>query len=107
MIKDHLLRLLTPDDDGRAFVDAVLLSASGALHRRRTAAQAPALPPLAWLERWARPWVVAALVGVALAAALPVLPSREAQTAAEAAPPAEALMVMPFVDDVLALAPGN
>lgn len=106
-MEHQLKQLLTPGDDGRAFRDAVLLSASGALHRRRAAAEAAASPPLAWLERWARPWVVAALVGVALAASLPVLPTRETQTVAEAAPAVEALMVMPFVDDVLALAPGN
>jgi len=33
-MKDELKRLLTPADDGRAFTDAVLLRASGALHRR-------------------------------------------------------------------------
>jgi hypothetical protein len=57
---------LTPDDDGRAFTEAVLLRASGALHRRR-AAQAAAGPVVDWLQRWARPWVLAALVGAAVA----------------------------------------
>ena len=33
-MKDELKRLLDPADDGRAFTDAVLFKASGALHRR-------------------------------------------------------------------------
>ena len=52
-MKDLLRTLLTPADDGRAFTDAVLLRASGALHRRRYAE--PASEPV-WslLERWAQ-----------------------------------------------------
>ena len=71
-MNDLLRRLLTPNDDGRAFTDAVLLRAAGALHRRR---RAPATAGLAWtwLETWARPWLIAAIIGVALAIALPEL----------------------------------
>ncbi|HEY2806099.1 MAG TPA: hypothetical protein VGI92_09600 [Gemmatimonadales bacterium] len=73
-----LLEHLTPDDDGRAFTEAVLLRASGALHRRR-AAQTAQRPALEWLAQWARPWVVAALVLVAAATMIPSHPwSRDA-----------------------------
>ena len=65
---------LTPDDDGRAFTEAVLLQASGALHRRRAAAEAAQTPPIDWLARWARPWVVAALVALAVLAIIPTHP---------------------------------
>lgn len=87
-MKDLLRTLLTPADDGRAFTDAVLLRASGALHRRRHAE--PASEPV-WslLERWARPWVVAALLLLAVAAVVP--------TWAPAAPAA-----IPTVDSALA-----
>jgi hypothetical protein len=72
-MNDLLKRLLSPDDDGRAFTDAVLLRAAGALHRRRTAG-AGATGGLAWtwLEAWARPWLIAAIIVLALALALPV-----------------------------------
>jgi hypothetical protein len=75
-MKDMLERHLTPDDDGRAFTDAVLLRASGALHRRRAAA-AQSQGGTLWtlLERWGRPWVIAMLIGIAVAAAVPVLPA--------------------------------
>jgi hypothetical protein len=73
-MNDHLRDLLTPADDGRAFTDAVLFKASGALHRRRAAAESSALPALGWLERWARPWVLAALVLVTLAVLFPNRP---------------------------------
>ncbi len=73
-MNELLKRYLTPDDDGRAFADAVLLRAAGALHRRRTAA-APAGASPAWntLAAWARPWLIAAIVGVGMAIALPTL----------------------------------
>jgi len=66
-MKDMLRDALTPEDDGRAFTDAVLFRAAGALHRRRAAATASPLeaPVLGWLSRWARPWVIAVLVAVA------------------------------------------
>jgi len=74
-MKDHLKRLLTPADDGRAFTDAVLHKASGTLHRRRAAAQAAlaSRPAWEWLAQWARPWLVAAL---AVVAAIAIYPSR-------------------------------
>jgi len=71
-MNDRLRHLLSPDDDGRAFTEAVLLRAAGALHRRRAAAGAAAVP-WAWLEAWARPWLIAAIVGLALAIAVPEL----------------------------------
>jgi hypothetical protein len=72
-MSDLLKRHLEPDDDGRAFTEAVLLRAAGALHRRRTA-HAPAIDePWAALEAWARPWIIAAIVGLALVMALPGL----------------------------------
>lgn len=71
-MKDMLRRSLTPDDDGRAFTEAVMLRASGALHRRRQAAAAGEEPVLGLLAQWARPWLVAALVVLACAALFPV-----------------------------------
>jgi hypothetical protein len=73
-MNDLLKRHLSPPDDGRAFTDAVLLRAAGALHRRRAAAEARGQVP-AWtmLAAWARPWIIAAIVGLGLAIALPVL----------------------------------
>ena len=83
-MNDDMLRShLTPDDDGRAFTEAVLLQASGALHRRRTAADAAQTPAIDWLARWARPWVVVALVAVAVLALVPSHPwSRGRETPA-------------------------
>jgi hypothetical protein len=69
-MKDLLKMHLSPADDGRAFTDAVLLRAAGALHRRRTA-QLAADVPWAWLAAWARPWLIAAIIGLSLALALP------------------------------------
>lgn len=74
-MNDLLRRHLSPEDDGRAFTDAVLLRAAGALHRRRVAHETAEDPAWAWLESWARPWIIAAIVGVALAIALPGLES--------------------------------
>jgi hypothetical protein len=73
-MNDLLRRLLSPDDDGRAFTDAVLLRAAGALHERRAAAWTPGESP-AWsmLAAWARPWLIAAIVGLGMAIALPAL----------------------------------
>jgi len=90
-MKDELKRLLTPVDDGRAFTDAVLLRASGALHRRRAAAQAGAaqLPALEWLAQWARPWLVAALVAAAALAVIPALPRAAMPVDRAAAVPAD------------------
>jgi hypothetical protein len=72
-MNDLLKGLLSPDDDGRAFADAVLLRAAGALHRRRATAEAAGSLAWAWLAAWARPWIIAAIVGLALAIALPGL----------------------------------
>lgn len=77
-MNDLLRRHLEPDDDGRAFTDAVLLRAAGALHRRRAAHEPPAAQPWAALEAWARPWIIAAIVGLAMAIALPGLESGRA-----------------------------
>ncbi|HVM44199.1 MAG TPA: hypothetical protein VMT77_11845 [Gemmatimonadales bacterium] len=70
-MNDDLKLLLAPADDGRAFTEAVLLRAAGALHRRRAAGAAGTVA-WTWLEAWARPWVVAAIILLALALALPV-----------------------------------
>ena len=71
-MNDDLKLLLAPADDGRAFTEAVLLRAAGALHRRRAAAGSAGTVAWTWLEAWARPWVIAAIILLALALALPV-----------------------------------
>jgi hypothetical protein len=83
-MNDLLKRHLSPEDDGRAFADAVLMRAAGALHRRRAAHELAGSPPWAWLEAWARPWLIAAIVGLAVAAAVPGLESQ--RSVAPAAP---------------------
>jgi hypothetical protein len=70
-MKDELRDLLTPADDGRGFTEAVLMRASGALHRRRQLAENE--PVLGWLGAWARPWLIAALVILAALGVLPAL----------------------------------
>jgi len=82
-MNDMFRRYLEPDDDGRAFTEAVLLRAAGALHRRRAAREAAATAPWTALEAWARPWIIAAIVGLALAVAVPGL---EIGSAAPATP---------------------
>jgi hypothetical protein len=74
-MKNLLTIHLSPADDGRAFTDAVLLRAAGALHRRRTAVLAGEGAPWAWLAAWARPWLIAAIIGISLAIVLPGLRS--------------------------------
>lgn len=69
-MKNELRKILEPGDDGRAFTEAVLLQASGALYRRRQNAEA-STQTWGWLERWARPWVVLTLMAGAVALALP------------------------------------
>ncbi len=105
-MKDDLKRLLDPGDDGRAFTEAVLLKASGALYRRRVAAESRS-NAWDWLERWARPWLVAALIIVAVAAAVPLL--RQAPAGARAVDPvAEAsVLAAPQPEDLLAVSLGN
>jgi len=77
-MKDLLKMHLAPEDDGRAFTDAVLMRAAGALHRRRTAHETTESPAWSWLEAWARPWLIAAIVVLALAVALPGLQNADA-----------------------------
>ena len=72
-MKEHLRDLVTPADDGRGFTEAVLMRASGALHRRRQRADG-AEPVWGWLGAWARPWLIAALVILAVLGVLPALP---------------------------------
>ncbi len=105
-MNDQLKRLLDPGDDGRAFTEAVLLKASGALYRRRAAAEARS-NAWDWLERWARPWLVAALVIVAVAAAVPLL--RHAPAAGNAVEPVSEASVLaaPQPEDLLAVSLGN
>lgn len=104
-MKDLLREQLTPDDDGRAFRDAVLMRASGALHRRRQAADTTR-ETWGWLERWARPWLVAAILLLALASALPVLQHRATIAAWE--PVAEAtILAVPQPDVMLAVSYGR
>ena len=81
-MNELLRRHLEPDDDGRAFTEAVLLRAAGALHRRRAAQEAAEALPWTALEAWARPWIIAALVGLALVMALPGLEGARNQTTA-------------------------
>jgi hypothetical protein len=98
-MKHALRRLLDPGDDGRAFTEAVLLKASGALFRRRQAAESRS-SAFDWLERWARPWLVTAVLALGVAAALvPLLPGGADAAAAE---PAEAaLLAAPQPEEML------
>lgn len=105
-LRDYLTDLLAPGDDGRAFTDAVLLRASGALYRRRTAGAAADAPAWAWLERWARPWVVALLVVLSVAIAIPALPSVGSRSQ-QADSGVDALVSSTTPDVVLAAASGN
>jgi hypothetical protein len=111
-MKNELKRLLDPGDDGRAFTEAVLLRASGALYRRRQAVEARA-GAWQWLERWARPWLVAALLVLAVAASLSTLaaPSGAPATATASASPepegAASLLTAPQPEDILAVTLGN
>jgi hypothetical protein len=72
MMDRHLHEHLSPTDDGRGFAEAVLFRASGALARRRVAATEG--PTWSLLEFWARPWLIAALLLLALAVAIPSRP---------------------------------
>lgn len=103
-MKDDLKRVLDSGDDGRAFRDAVLLKASGALYRRRQQQGAGAW---SWLERWARPWLVTAMLAVALAAAaLPFLPRGGAAAALDPVPEAD-LLGVPQPEDMLVVTMGR
>lgn len=102
---EHLHRHLTPADDGRGFTDAVLFRAAGALaRRRRSAAEGPT-----WslLEFWARPWLIAALLLLALAVVIPSSPWSGARTTADAGLAATLLGSATDTDVVLSVALGN
>ncbi|MFI5280874.1 MAG: hypothetical protein ACHQU1_10280 [Gemmatimonadales bacterium] len=106
-MNDRELRdLLGPDDDGRGFTEAVLLRAAGALHRRRAVAAA-SVPAFGWLEQWARPWLVAALLLVALGALAPALPWRETPQTLAAAPADSDAMVASLLPADVAVAVAN
>lgn len=105
-MNEELRSLLNPADDGRGFTDAVLLQASGALARRRAAADSAAGSPWLWLERWARPWVIGALAALALLAVLPAISSPPAGMAS-ADEPTEVLLASPQPDVTLAVAYGR
>ena len=103
-MKDMLGRFLTPDDDGRAFTEAVLIRASGALHRRRAGGAAEGV---LWemLERWARPWVLVTLIGIAIAASARVLPTTG--STADVAVGADAILTSSAPDVALGFSIGN
>ena len=92
-MNEELRKHLTPDDDGRAFTDAVMLRAAGALHRRRAAAEGAQQPAWDWLASWARPWVVASLIAIALITMIPFrTPSNPPRTASAASADSEAMV---------------
>ena len=97
-----LFKSLTPPDDGRAFTDAVLLRAAGALHRRRAAAGADQRPAWDWLALWARPWVVAALMLIAAVTMIPAVPWSRGTVAA--APVTNEAMVASLLPADMAMA---
>lgn len=102
----HLHEHLSPTDDGRGFTEAVLLRASGALARRRAAAAEG--PTWSLLELWARPWLIAALLLLALAVAIPSRPwTAPATAAAEYGPAGILLSDSTGTEVVLSVALGN
>ena len=105
-MKDLLKNFLSPADDGRAFSDAVLHKASGALHRRRAAAQAALAgrPAWEWLAQWARPWVVTALAVLALIAIYPSRPWAPAPAAFAIAPADSDVMITALLPADMAVA---
>ncbi len=106
-MKDDLKRLLDPGDDGSAFTEAVLIKASGALYRRRAGASAMRSNARDWLEAWARPWLVAALIVIVAIASLPLL-ERAPKTAGTVEPAAEAsVLTAPQPEDLLTVSLGN
>jgi hypothetical protein len=106
-VNDELRRLLTPPDDGRAFVEAVLLRASGALYRRRQGGAAVA-PAWELLAAWARPWVLALLLLVAVITVAPLRRQAPAELAVtEDEVRAEALLTASQPEDVFALTRGR
>jgi hypothetical protein len=104
-MNDELKKVLEPDDDGRAFTDAVMLRAAGALHRRRTAALAAEQPPAwDWLASWARPWVVASLVIIAIVTLIPMRSGANAPAAQVAVTADSEAMVASLMPADMALA---
>ena len=101
----HLQRHLTPADDGRGFTDAVLFRAAGALARRRRSAADG--PTWSLLEIWARPWLIAALLLLALAVAIPGSPWGATRATADAGLAASLLGATTDSDVVLSVALGN
>jgi hypothetical protein len=106
-MNDLLRRHLSPDDDGRAFTEAVLLRAAGALHRRRASRARSDGPAWVTLEAWARPWLVAAIVGLALAIAVPELWHQAPEAAAEPSLTADLMGATTGTSYVLAETLGN
>lgn len=102
---EHLHGHLTPADDGRGFTDAVLFRATGALARRRRAAAEG--PTWSLLEFWARPWIIAALLLLALAVVIPSGPWRGTRATADAGLAATLLGATTDSDVVLSVALGN
>lgn len=102
---EHLRRHLTPADDGRGFSDAVLFRAAGALARRRQAAAEG--PTWSLLEFWARPWLIAALLLLTLAVALPSGPWGAPRSTADAGLAASLLGGTTDSDVILSVALGN
>ena len=102
---EHLKRFLTPADDGHGFAEAVLFRASGALARRRLAVVEG--PTWSLLEMWARPWLIAALLLLALAVALPSGPWAAPSPTADAGLAASLLGGTADSDVVLSVAMGN
>lgn len=103
---EHLKAHLTPPDDGRGFTEAVLFRASGALARRRRAVAEG--PTWSLLEIWARPWLIAALLLLAFAIALPGRPwSAPAAASVESGPSGILLSTSNDSEVVLSVALGN
>jgi hypothetical protein len=106
MMDQHLHTHLPPTDDGRGFVEAVLFRAAGALARRRQAAADG--PTWSVLEFWARPWLIAALLLLAFAIAIPARPwSAPATTGSEYGPTGVLLSGSNDTEVVLSVALGN
>jgi len=103
---EHLKRFLTPADDGRAFTEAVLFRASGALARRRQADVEG--PTWSLLEVWARPWLIAALLLLSIGIAIPSRPwSPPATASADSTLVTDLLSSSSDSEVVLSVALGN
>ncbi len=103
---EQLRRHLTPTDDGRGFAEAVVFRASGELARRRQAAAEG--PTWSVLEFWARPWLIAALLLLAFAIAIPSRPwSPPAVANGDYGPTGELLSGSNDSEVVLSVALGN